>query len=343
MAQNSQFPQFPPAVPPKFGEPLEVLPGIYWLSTALPFRLRSINLWLLRDSDGWTMVDCGFPLPEVKQQIEAGWSRVLEGRPITRLIVTHHHPDHVGNCRWICERWGIVPTMTRGEYERAQRLMGTRWVQETGDRLSFWQRHGLPKAAATEVNSQWGRHRRHFELPPAEWHPLEEADLLRVGGCDWRVLVVQGHSPEQALLYSPERNLLLSGDQILPRITPNVSVFGVRADQDPLGRFLCSNRRVAQTCADAMVLPSHEIPFVGLQARIQAIEHHHDERLANIVKELTGTPRTAAAFLPILFGKLNGHEIGFAIGEVIAHLLHLVALGRAQTAESNGKIVFAAA
>jgi glyoxylase-like metal-dependent hydrolase (beta-lactamase superfamily II) len=322
---------------------VEVAPGIYWLATSLPFRLRSINLWLLREADGWTMIDCGFPLPEVKAQIEAGWSRILDGRPITRLIVTHHHPDHVGNCRWICERWGIVPTMTRGEYERAQRLMGTRWAEESGGRIAFWQRHGLAETAAAEVNSQWGIHRRHFELPPTEWNPINDADLLRIGGSDWRVMVVHGHSPEQALLYSRERNLLLSGDQVLPRITPNVSVFGVRADQDPLGRFLRSNQRLAQDCGEAMVLPSHETPFVGLHARIRAIEDHHEERLANIAKELTGTPQTAAAFLPLLFGKLNGHEIGFAIGEVIAHLLHLVALGRAQTIERDGKIAFAAA
>jgi glyoxylase-like metal-dependent hydrolase (beta-lactamase superfamily II) len=232
--------------------------------------------------------------------------------------------------------------MTRGEYERAQKLMGKRWTQESADRISFWRRHGLSEAAANEVNSQWGRHRRHFELPPSDWKPLNEADILRIGGSDWQIIVVHGHSPEQALLYSRERNVLFAGDQVLPRITPNVSVYGAGADRDPLARFLQSNRRMAQECGEGLVFPSHESPFVGLQARIRAIENHHEERLAIIAKELTGTPRTAAAFLPLLFGKLNGHEIGFAIGEVIAHLLHLAALGRAQTTECNGKIVFAA-
>ena len=150
--------RFPVPVPPEPGKTVEIAPGVHWLVTSLPFRLRAINLWLLRDGDGWTMIDCGFPLPEVREQIEAAWRATLGGLPITRLFVTHHHPDHVGNSRWVCERWGIRPTITGGERERALKLMGSQWAQESAHRIAFWRRHGLSEAAAANINEHWGRH-----------------------------------------------------------------------------------------------------------------------------------------------------------------------------------------
>jgi glyoxylase-like metal-dependent hydrolase (beta-lactamase superfamily II) len=177
---------------------------------------------------------------------------------------------------------------------------------------------------------------------PDQWIPIEDGASLPIGGVVWQVMVAQGHAPAQALLHSPERNLLIAGDQVLPKITPNVSVFGDRPNSEPLGLFLASNRRLAQSCGDVLVLPSHNRPFFGLHARIREIEAHHHERLAKIEAWLDGGPLTAAALLPELFGDgLNGHEIGFAIGEVIAHLHHLVAEGRATTIERNGTILFA--
>jgi glyoxylase-like metal-dependent hydrolase (beta-lactamase superfamily II) len=342
MTANNETLRFPLAAPPRPGKTVEIAPGVHWLVTSLPFRLNAVNLWLLREDDGWTMIDCGYPLPEVRQQIEAAWSATLDKLPIKRLLVTHHHPDHAGNCRWICERWGIIPSITAGERERAQMLLGPRWVDESAHRIAFWRRHGLSQAAADNINEHWGRYRDHFRPLPEQWTPIEDGASLSIGGVDWRVIVAQGHAQAQALLHSPERKLLISGDQVLPKITPNVSVFGDRPDSEPLAQFLASNRRLEQTCGDVLVLPSHNRPFFGLYARIREIEAHHDERLAKIAARLQRTPVAAAELLPELFGDgLNGHETGFAIGEVIAHLHHLVALGGAAMIERNGTISFA--
>jgi glyoxylase-like metal-dependent hydrolase (beta-lactamase superfamily II) len=341
MGAKAETLRFPIAIPPEPGKTVEIAPGVHWLLTSLPFRLRSINLWLLRDPDGWTMIDCGFPLPEVREQIEAAWSSTLDGLPVRRLILTHHHPDHVGNCRWICERWGIIPCMTPGERERALMLMGAEWAEESAHRIRFWRRHGLPEASAANINEHWSRHRHHFRQLPEQWSPIEDQARVHIDGADWQVIVAEGHAPAQALLHSSERHLLISGDQVLPKITPNVSVFGDQPNAEPLSRFLASNQRLARTCGDVMVLPSHNRPFIGLHARIREIEAHHAERLAKIESMLGASSLTAAALLPELFGDgLNGHEIGFAIGEAIAHLHHLVAEGRAAAIEKSGTILF---
>ena len=342
MAAENQALRFPIAVPPPPGATVEIVPGMHWLATSLPFRLNAVNLWLLREADGWTMIDCGYPLPEVREQIESAWAATLDNLPITRLLITHHHPDHVGNCRWIAERWGIEPTITAGERERALMLLGPQWVDDTAHRLAFWQRHGLSQAAADNINEHWGRYRQHFRPLPEGWHPLKDGDSLSIGGVAWRVIVAQGHAPAQALLYSPERGMLIAGDQVLPKITPNVSVFGDRPNAQPLALFLASNRRLEQSCGDAVVLPSHHRPFFGLRARIREIEAHHEARLAKIEARLERARMMAAELVPELFGDgLNGHETGFAIGEAIAHLHHLVATGAATKIERNGTISFA--
>ncbi len=343
MTFRAAVPTFPTTSHPKPGETIEIAPGVHWFSTFLPFRLRAINLWLIEGSDGWTMVDCGYPLREVREQIEASWSSTLKGLPVKRLVVSHHHPDHVGNCRWICERWGIVPTMTRTEHDRAQIMMSERWGKNGGERVAFWRKHGLPESAGAEINEHWDRHRDLFEPLADSWEQVRDGDIIPIGASGWQVIVAQGHAPEQALLYSPERNLLISGDQILAKITPNVSVFHDEPDAEPLALFLESNQRIAQICGDPLVLPSHNLPFFGLHSRIQALEAHHEERLAAIESELQRMPQMAATMIPTLFGKLNGHEIGFAIGEILSHLHHLVAHGRAEEIEQEGQVIFAPA
>src|ERR1700754_5320150 len=112
--------RFPCADYPAAGTATEVADGIFWISTPVPFvGLKQVNLWLVRDGDGWTMIDCGYGRPLVREHIEDVWANVLGGRPITRLIVTHFHPDHAGNSGWIAARWGLRPLMSQAEWMTA--------------------------------------------------------------------------------------------------------------------------------------------------------------------------------------------------------------------------------
>lgn len=329
------------AEPPPPGHAVEVAPGVLWFSTPLPFRLRAVNHWLIRDDDGWTLIDCGFPLPEVQEQIETTWLRVLGGLPITRLIVTHHHPDHVGNCRWICERWGILPSMTAAAYAHAEKIFGEQWPEEGARRLAFWVRHGLSSTAAEEINKGWNEHRAFSSSLPETYRRLNDGEVIRIGGDEWQVILAHGHAPEQALLHMPQRNLLIAADQVLPKISPNISV--VDEDSTPLALFLESNRRIAETCGDVIVLPGHETPFSGLHARLKGLEMHHQRRLATIEAALKLKPQSAADLVPLLFGKVPAFEMGLAIGEAIAHLHHLVAQKRARCTSQNEVELFAPA
>jgi len=329
---------FPIPAPPAPGTTVEVLPGIHWLSTSLPFRPHTTNLWLVHDRQGWTMVDCGLPLRVVREQIEAAWSTLLGGMPITRLIMTHHHPDHIGNCGWICERWKIVPTLTKGEYELTGSMLRAHWSDEC---IAFYQRHGLPESVATEFTERWKRHHKRCSPLPDYWQPIEDGDLIRMGDSDWQVIVARGHSPEQAVLYSRQHKALLAADQILPKTTSNVSLLEDNPSANPLASFLESNRRIAQICdEDALVLPSHNTPFRGLHSRIKHLERLRHERLATLEGELKRTPQTAADLVPSLFGGLYNDQVGFALGEVIAHLQYLVQQGRVKSIARDGRVVF---
>jgi glyoxylase-like metal-dependent hydrolase (beta-lactamase superfamily II) len=330
---------FPLPAPPRPGTTIEVSPGVHWLTTALPGRPRAINLWLLQDAGGWAMVDCGFPLAAAREQIEAVWSATLGKLPLTRLIVTHHHPDHVGNCRWVCDRWGIRPMMTESEHGLATIVMGPGWAEWSALRGAFWQRHGLPERTAAEFHRHRSHYRDLYAPLPESWEQIRDGEAISIGGCTWEIMVAQGHTPGQALLYSPQRRLLICGDQILPRTTPNVSVSG-DPPTNPLALFLQSNERIARTCGEALVLPSHNLPFFGLHARIQALRRLRQERLAKIEDELKPEPVTAAALIPALFGNLYDAETGFAMGEVLAQLQYLVEQGRAERVTRDGKVYF---
>jgi glyoxylase-like metal-dependent hydrolase (beta-lactamase superfamily II) len=328
-----------PDYPPEHGV-IEVADGIFWLSTPLPFAgLRQVNLWLLRDGDGWTMVDCGYGYDAARATIEAVWRATLQGRPVTRLLVTHFHPDHAGNSGWIAERWGLQPLMTQGEWFSANLAMHGRSDEALARRVAFFRAHGLDEARIAAFTKGAMRYAAGVRLPPA-FTRVRDGDALTVGGDSWTVVTGEGHSPEHAALYCAGRKILISGDQVLPTITTNISVWPTEPDADPLGLFLATGRRLAGLLDPAtFVLPSHRKPFRNVHRRLAQLAHHHDERLALILRATDGAT-TAAALIEVLFQRaLDGHQMGFAMGEAIAHLNHLVTQDRMERVRDPAGIV----
>lgn len=298
-------------------------PGVHWIRMPLPFALDHVNLWLIEDGDGWTMVDTGLGTEETLET----WRRILAGpaggRPVKRIVVTHFHPDHLGLAGPLAEEMGAELWMTRTEW-----LTG-RMLAQLGDeagplQAAFFRSHALPALAAEIQAARGNTYRRRVRAIPPSFRRLQGGDVLEIGGRHWQVIIGEGHSPEQACLYCQETRVLISGDQVLPVISPNVSVQWFEPEADPLATFLSSNRRFAQLPEGTRVLPSHGRIFTELHRRLSALERHHAFRLAELAAACADRPRSAYDLLEVMFRrKLDDHQIGFAMGEALAHLIHL--------------------
>jgi len=319
---------FPYERSPAHGTVTEIAPGVRWLVMPLPMSLNHINLWLLDDGDGWAIVDTGIS-SETSRDV---WRHVLaekiDGRRITRLIVTHAHPDHIGLAGWLAETLGIELWVTAEEWDIGYRMShddGT-LIRESG--IELFRAGGM--AGDSE---EWAGSRKATRLPvspvPEHYHRLEDGMELPIGSYRWRVIVGRGHAPEHACLWQPELGIFIAGDQVLPKITPNVSLWPNRADHDPLGSFLASTQTIERAVPDTcLALPSHNLPFRRLHTRLRQLRDHHAERLDEVVAACDA-PRTAIEIVPILFQRqLDKRQMGFAIGEALAHLQHAVTLGR---------------
>jgi glyoxylase-like metal-dependent hydrolase (beta-lactamase superfamily II) len=313
--------------PPPMGRSITVAPGIKWLRMPLPFRLDHINLYLLEDRDGWTVVDAGIGLDRTRELWRGVLDADLDGKPVTRVFVTHFHPDHMGNAHWLTERCGVELWCSQGEWLMAQLA----WrAGDSDERLAYYRRNGVD-----DQHRAWLSERRHHygKVVPSvtpSFHGVRDGDVLAIGEREWEALTVFGHSPEQAILHDREGRTLVSGDQVLPKITTNVSVWPDQPLGNPLRLYLDSLGRFGEMPDDTLVLPSHGLPFRGLQTRLTRLRQHHDERLGRGLEALA-EPLTGAEVLPILFTReLDLHQFTFAFGETLAHLHHLEWQGRAK-------------
>jgi len=323
---TSTSPIFPFDRPPGPGEAREVVPGILWLRMPLPFALDHINIWLMREPAGWALVDCGYGDAATRTLWETHVRQTLDGRPLTRIVATHYHPDHLGNAAWLAERFGCPVTMTLAEYLTAHAVRSAYAGHAPEDMSALFRCHAMSDEHALEMSARGNRYAEGVPGLPNSFHRILDGDVLELGPAQWRVVEGFGHSPEHACLYAEAPGVLVSGDMLLPRISTNITVWASEPDGDPLARFLSSLGRLAELPADTLVLPSHGLPFRGIGARVAALAHHHAERLAEVtaaIRESAG-PVSAAQIVPLLFRReLDVQQRFFAMGEAIAHLNHL--------------------
>jgi glyoxylase-like metal-dependent hydrolase (beta-lactamase superfamily II) len=313
---------FPFAEAPAPGVVTDVAPGIKWLRMPLPFALNHINLWVLDDGDGWTIVDTGVNTDETRRL----WSEIFEGpfkgKPVKRLLCTHFHPDHLGLAGWLVEKLGIPLWITVPEIEAARFNMAM--PRETALSLAskLYIRAGLESALPTYLAARGDGYKGRLSPLPESFTPIDPLRPVTAGGQDWRVVVGEGHSPQLAALYVP--GILISGDQVLPGISPNVSVRDSQPDSNPLKLFLDSLMRFSALPANTLVLPSHKMPFYGLRERVdQLIAHHRDRLEVARVACLKGA--TAGDVLKAMFKReFDPHQLAFALGETLAHLNYLI-------------------
>lgn len=320
----------------KPAEPVEIAEGILLVRLPLPFALDHINVYLLDEGDGWTLVDCGLETRASRDAWEAALaSPFVAGRPIRRIVVTHHHPDHLGLAGWLSQRFGARLMMTRGEFDVAGRYADP-CRDIVAERIGFWKEHGLPDGISTALMEKMPRYSRHVHALPGAVEVIDTGAPLTLGGRTWRPLVGRGHSPEHLSLFDEQGQILLAGDQVLPEITPNIGVWP-GGDQNPLRSYIESLDQFASLPGDPVLLPSHRQPLRGVAFRVAELQSHHDNRLRSVI-EGYATPKTCYELLQVLFGRpLRNEEIGFGLGEGVAHLNYLEYRGvLASSVEADG-------
>lgn len=333
--------RYPRTEQPVEGQTVEIAPGVFWLYMPLPFALDHINLWLLKDGDGWTAVDTGLYSSRVRE----AWEAILPNFPLKRQIVTHFHPDHLGMAHWLQEKTGAPLWMTQGEYAVGQAVGHQIAGWAVPAMLDYFGRNGLDEARMQALAERGNSYRKGVPDMPGNFMRLFDGAKVSIDGHDWEVICGFGHSAEHASLYCAEQKLLISGDMLLPRITTNVNSFASTGEDDPLGWFLSSIDRFLDLPEDTLVLPSHGLPFYGIATRVAQLKEHHQHRCDELLAACQDQPQSACDLIPVLFSReiTDAHQAMFAMGESIAHLRHLEAQGKVRRVKDGAVEKFIAA
>lgn len=329
---------FPFAEPPPPGEVREVAAGVLWLRMPLPFALDHINLWVLDDGDGWTLIDTGIDTEATRELWEKLLMGPLGGKPVRRLICTHFHPDHMGLAGWLHRKLAIPAYATTPEWDRGVAMHALNSDDFLLAMIGMAEQAGCTPEQIDDIRKRRTAYRRTVAPPPETRLDLEAESAISAAQSTWRIVIGEGHSPRLAALHSETAGVLISGDQVLPKITPNVSVLPDDPTSDPLSRFLDSLERFRTIPDDVLVLPSHRLPFRGLHTRLDQMRAHHHERLDR-TREACSVGASAAEVMAKLFPRrLDGHQVTFALGETLAHLNYMIGLGEIRRGDAEARV-----
>lgn len=331
---------YPCGEPPQPGQTREVAPGVLWIRMPMPFALNHINLWAIRDGDsadshaGWAIVDTGLQTLDTAtawRNLLAG-SGPLAGERVTRVLVTHMHPDHIGMAGWMTRRFDCRLWMTRLEYLNCRVLTADTGREAPEDGVRFYRKAGWTEDDIENYRARFGAFGKMIHQLPDSYRRLQDGQRLVIGAHEWRVVVGTGHSPEHACFYCPGLKLFISGDQVLPKISSNVSVFPTEPDADPLGDWLASIEKIKREVPDdVLVLPAHNDPFRGLHARLDYLAGGHERSLERLRDCLDELKRAVDVFGALFSRRITSdpHLLGLATGESLAHINYLLRRGEA--------------
>jgi glyoxylase-like metal-dependent hydrolase (beta-lactamase superfamily II) len=328
--QNVSTLELPHAQPPLPGALIEIAPGMQWFRLPLPYRLDHVNVYLIEGNDGWTVLDTGLGTDACRTAWKSILGGPLAGQRLSSMIVTHFHPDHVGLAGWLADRFDLPLLMPRPEYLYSLALQYAPGDLGADMHRPFYRRHGLRAEVTEAVLGRGHEYLRQTTGVPTTYHRIQHGDSLRVGSRAFRVITGGGHALEQAMLHCADERLFFAADQVIARISPNVSVHAMEPDLDALGIYLRSLSGLRDSVAhDVLVLPGHGLPFYGLHQRIAELLEHHAQRCAAIAEACRSQPLSVAGLVPHVFRRvLDEHQTGFAFGEVLAHVNHMLAQSR---------------
>ncbi|SFK11545.1 MBL fold metallo-hydrolase [Celeribacter marinus] len=318
-----------PVEPPVTGEAVEVSTGLLWARIPMPGPLEHVNVYMFYEGDSWTVVDTGIDTSRTR----AVWGDLMAGpmggKPVSRVIATHHHLDHIGLAGWFMAQHGATLVTTRTAYLMARMLKLDVQDAPTPQMLRFWRSSGMDAAIYAERETS-----RPFNTAdavadiPLGFTRIREGDEIEIGGRLWDVRCGNGHAPEHATFWSRDGEMVIGGDQLLASISPNIGVHTTEPDADPLGEWLESCERFKPFATDdQLILTGHKRIFTGLPTRLRQLTDNHHAALTRLLGFLE-QPRTACDCFSVLFKReIKSGEYGLAMVEAMAHCNHLFAQG----------------
>ena len=329
---------FPFAEAPAEGVPTAVAPGVYWLRMPLPFSLDHINLWIIEDDDGWNLIDTGIGTEACVEL----WRKIMlenkDAKPVKRIFVTHMHPDHVGLAGWLCKKWNVPLFMSRNDYLMCRVLVNDSYREAPEAGIQFYASAGLTADQLEYYEAKFGGYGKMIKPLPDQYQRLQDGDTFTMANQTWEVIEGTGHAPEQMTFLCRDLNLYISGDQLLPSISSNVSVWPTEPESNPLQDWLDSCAMLQQKLPEeVLVLPAHERPFKGAHKRLQHLIDGHTRGLDKLVDACHQPMRVVDLFSCLFRREIDNVVLTLAVGETMAHLNLLIAAGRLhRTTDAQG-------
>lgn len=296
----------------------EIAPDVLRLRQPLDEGIDHVNLYLIRDGEGWLLFDTGVDSSAAREQ----WERLFAGplaAGLSRIVVSHHHPDHLGCARWLHERCG-APVYLRPEERRSAECTVLSTLQEREACCAYFEHHGMDAADATHITGDLLPRFMACDTNMAT-HSLEDGEVLDTGRHRLRVLVQGGHSVSQIGLYDARADLLFTGDQLLERITPNLSLLPW-GDPRPLHHYLHSLEQTI-TLAPHRVLPAHHRVYATGTERARTLIRHHQRALQRFREQLRAGMRGMDVAEAVYGRRRDILDRFLALTESLAHLQYL--------------------
>jgi glyoxylase-like metal-dependent hydrolase (beta-lactamase superfamily II) len=321
---------------PERGQTLVVAPGVRWIRMPMPMALDHINLWAIDDGDGWAVVDTGLRTDDTAKAWRELWAATNDPRPMSRIFVTHMHPDHIGMAGWLAGKFKCRMWITREEYMGCRVMASYTGREAPQAGVDFYRGLGWGEDALETYRTRFGNFGKYMYSLPDTFRRMRDGEVIRIGAHDWRVVVGRGHSPEHACLYCPDLKLFISGDQVLPRISSNVSVYPHEPEADPMGEWYESMAKIRREVPDdVLVLPAHNDPFRGLHARIDYLMQSQDRAMQRLRRALREPKRAIDVFGALFARPISEADtdlLSMATGEAMACLNNLERRGQVQWA-----------
>ena len=328
---------------PDAGTVTQITDGVFWLRMTLPMAgLDHINLYFLKDGDEYVVVDTGLGWKDAMDIWDKVFAENMGGAKVNRVICTHLHPDHAGLAGWMCRKFDAPLLMTMGEYFLCRLMAADTGNPAPKEGIAFYKRAGFTDEQIENYKSRFGGFGKAISELPNGYERIRDGDTIKIGGSDWQIIVGSGHSPEHACLYNADKKIMISGDQILPNISSNVSVWPTEPQGNPLEDWIRSCHKLRDvTPKDTLVMPAHGIPFRGAHHRLTRLIEHHEQALERL-HEYCFEPKRSTEVYSVLFRrKINDGNRLMAVGESIAHLNCLTNRGRmTRSTNADGHYIY---